>query len=82
MENKERHGQRFEDLGFGRMLKYLPLIGLIFTSGALYESVRSNAILSNKLQTKSDDHEYRITKVEDAVVYLTQIVKDDRRGHE
>lgn len=76
----DKHGQRYEDFGIGRIFKsYLPIIGLIFTSGALYESVRANAILSVKLQAKSEDHETRITKMEDAVLYLTQIVKDDRR---
>lgn len=71
-------GTRFEDLGLARILKYLPLIVLIFTSGAWYESAQANKILAEKLQTKEDNHEYRLTKVEDAIVYLTQIVKDDR----
>lgn len=74
----ERHGQRIEDLGIGKILKYLPLLGLIFTSGALYESAKANAILADRLQVKTENHEYRLTKVEDAIVYLTQIVKDDR----
>lgn len=74
MESKERHGQRFEDLGFGKILKYLPLLALVFTSGAWYQSAKANAILSEKLQIKIDDHEHRITQVEDAVVALQKIV--------
>lgn len=71
-------GTRFEDLGLGKVLKYLPILALIFTSGAWYQSARANEILAEKLQVKEDNHEYRLTKVEDAIVYLTQIVKDDR----
>lgn len=73
------HGERFEDIGFGRVLKYLPYLIMIFTSGSWYQSAKANAILADKLQVETDQHEHRLTKVEDAVVYLTQIVKDDRR---
>lgn len=72
------HGQRYEDLGFGRILRYLPLLGLIFTAGAWYQSSKTNDILANDFKNELADHEHRMTKVEDAVVYLTQIVKDDR----
>lgn len=75
---KENHGQRFEDLGLGRILKYLPLLALVFTAGAWYQSAKANAILAEKLEIKIDDHEHRITQVEDAVKYLAQIVKHDR----
>lgn len=76
------HGTRFEDLGIRRILNYLPLLALIFTSGAWYESAKANAILSEKLQIKIDDHEHRLTQVEDAVISLQKIVEwQDRHRH-
>jgi len=75
----EKHGQRFEDLGFGRILKYWHLIVLLFAIGGWYESTRANALLVEKSSTEIEELKTRTTRVEDAVVYLTQIVKDDRR---
>lgn len=74
------HGQRFEDRGIARIVKeYWAVICLIFALGGIYQQARTTAVLSDKLSAKSDDHERRITQVEDAVKYLAQIVKDDRR---
>lgn len=78
-EKESQHG-RFEDKGFPRIVKeYWVAICLIFTLGGLYQEARTNASLSEKLSIKLDDHEKRMTQVEDAVKYLAQIVKYDRR---
>jgi hypothetical protein len=77
----EKHGQRYEDIGLGRVLRYLPLLALIFTAGAWYQSSKTNDILANDFKTELADHEHRMTKVEDAIVYLSQIVKYDRANH-
>lgn len=69
---------RFEDMGLGRALKWWPILVCIFTAGAWYQSSRANAVMEDKLQGQAVDHEHRITKVEDAVTYLAQIVRDDR----
>lgn len=85
-DERIRHGERFDDIGFMRLVKMvisiLPLILLIFSAGGWYQSSKANAILADKLQLKTEDHEKRITQVEDAVKYLAQIVKDDRRSRE
>lgn len=73
------HGQRFEDLGFGRVLKYWPVLICLFTAGAWYNSTQALSKISDGHQTKIEEHEKRITQVEDAVKYLAQVVKDDRR---
>lgn len=73
------HGQRFEDLGFGRILKYWPVLICIFTAGAWYQSSQALSKITDGHTTKLDDHEKRITQVEDAVKFLAQIVKEDRR---
>lgn len=76
MEN----GHRFEDRGIARLVKeYWSVICLIFAMGGIYQQARTNAILSDKLQARTDDHEHRLTQVEDAIVYLKQIVQHDRR---
>lgn len=74
------HGQRFEDHGIARIIKeYWAVICLVFALGGIYQQAKTSATLSEKLAVKSDDHEKRITQVEDAVKYLAQIVKDDRK---
>jgi hypothetical protein len=76
------HGTRFEDVGLGQILKYLPLLVLVFTLGGWYESAKANVILSEKLQVKIDNHEHRLTQVEDAVISLNKIVEwQDRHRH-
>lgn len=74
------HGQRFEDLGMGRVLRYWPVLVCIFTAGAWYQSSTALSKISDGHQVKLEEHEKRITQVEDAVKYLAQIVKDDRRN--
>jgi Na+/phosphate symporter len=87
------HGERYEDYGVGRILKLWPALLCIFAAGAWRESSRamdlaqrSFARIQEAQQTKLDDHDHRITKVEDAVIsltktadYLAQIVKEDRQ---
>lgn len=73
------HGNRFEDIGMGRILKYWPVLICIFTAGGWYQSSSALSRLTEKHQVKIEEHDERITKVEDAVNYLAQIVKDDRR---
>ncbi len=72
---------RLEDFGFGRLLKFLPYIALVFTAGALCQAVKTNAALTDKLNGNVEVLDTRITRVEDAVIYLKEIVKEDRRGH-
>lgn len=73
------HGQRFEDLGFGRILRYWPILICIFTAGAWYQSSIALSKITDGHQVKIEDHDHRITQVEEAVKYLAQIVKEDRR---
>lgn len=83
-DERPKHGERFDDIGLMRIAKMvvaiLPLVLLIFSAGGWYQSSKANAILADKLQIKTEDHEKRLTQVEDAVKYLAQIVKDDRRS--
>lgn len=73
-------GKRFEDRGLARIIKeYWAVICLVFALGGIYQQARTNNALSDKLQTRTDDHEHRITQVEEAVKYLAQVVRDDRR---
>lgn len=77
------HGHRFEDVGLARLIKdYGPLICLVFTLGGWYQESRANIKLSEKIQAKIENHETRMTQVEDAVKYLAQIVKEDRRNRQ
>lgn len=77
------HGNRFEDIGIPRIIKeYGPLLCLIFTLGGWYQSSYALSKITDAHQTKIEDHEHRITQIEDAVKYLAQIVKDDRRRRE
>lgn len=74
------HGQRFEDRGIARIIKeYWAVICLVFALGGIYQQAKTNAILADKHDVKLEDHDKRITQVEDAVKYLAQVVKDDRR---
>lgn len=78
-DSERRH--RFEDIGLGGILKYLPLLALIFTAGAWYQTAKANAILTDSIRRDVADNSTRITRVEDAVIYLKEIVKSDRQGH-
>lgn len=68
------HGNRSEDMGFGRVLKFWPLLVAIFTAGAWYQSEKNNGNVIALVQKQTTDHEKRITQVEDAVVYLKELV--------
>lgn len=74
----EDRKSRFDDFGFGKLLKFLPYIALIFTAGAWYQTSKANAIIVDKIQADITEHQTRITRVEDAVLYLKEIVKEDR----
>lgn len=76
------NGHRFEDFGFGRVLKYWPILICIFTAGAWYQSSQALNKVTDGHEIKIGDHEHRITQVEEAVKYLAQIVKEDRRHRE
>ena len=73
------HGQRYEDLGWRRVIQFWPLIVSIFLAGAWYQSARTQSSISDTLQAVEKDHETRLIRVEDAVVYLKTIVQEDRR---
>lgn len=68
------HGQRSEDIGFGRILKYWPLLVSIFTAGAWYQSASSTREILSIIKNQTDDHEGRIIRLEDAILYLKEIV--------
>lgn len=72
-------GQRFEDMGAGRILKYWPILICIFTAGAWYQSSEAINKVTDNHQLKIEDHEHRITQIEEAVKYLALVVKEDRR---
>jgi hypothetical protein len=67
------HGNRYEDTGFARILKYWQMIALIFTIGGWYQSTRSNAEITARIAQKQDIDSERITRVEDAVISLQKI---------
>jgi hypothetical protein len=71
------HGQRQEDMGWGRILKFWPLLVAIFTAGAWYQSAKTNTEVTTILQLQTKEHEIRLTRVEDAVLYLKTIVERD-----
>lgn len=68
------HGQRFEDIGLGRIIQYWPLLVLIFTVGGWYRSSQANENLSKRQADKIEELDARTTRVEDAVVNLAKIV--------
>lgn len=70
----EQHGRRFEDLGIGRVLRYWPILVLIFTAGAWYQTSISQAALIRDIRRDTDDVKTRVTRVEDAVIYLKELV--------
>lgn len=69
---------RMDDVGIGKLLKMWPLIVAIFTAGAWWETAKANAYISQQLQTKLDADDMRLTRVEDAVLYLKDIVQSNR----
>lgn len=73
------HSQRFEDKPIMKVLGYWPILVCIFTAGAWYQSSQALSKVTDGHEIKIEEHERRITQVEDAVKYLAQIVKDDRR---
>lgn len=75
------HGNRLEDIGFGRVLKFWPLLVAIFTSGAWYQSATATKEMLAIVKKQTDEHELRITRVEDAVVYLKELVALRKREH-
>jgi len=74
------HGNRFEDVGIGKLLKFWPQLIALFMAGALYQSVRANAILTDKHENAIQSLDRRTTQVEDAVIYLKEIVKQGQQG--
>lgn len=68
------HGNRSEDIGFGRVLKYWPLLVAVFTAGAWYQSASATNEVLSIVKKQTDEHEARIIRVEDAVVYLKDLV--------
>lgn len=50
----------------------------IFSAGAWYSSSQANANILFSVQAKIEDHDQRITRVEDAVVYLKELAEEHR----
>lgn len=67
------HGTRTEDIGMGRIIKYWPLLLLIFTIGGWYRESQTNALLVDKHEIKIQELDTRETRVEDAVISLQKI---------
>lgn len=68
------HGKRLEDIGLGRLIKFWPLIVAVFTAGAWYQNAKATNEVMSVLRRQNDEHEIRITRVEDAVIYLKDLV--------
>lgn len=68
------HGNRIEDIGLGRLIKFWPILMSIFTAGAWYQSATTTKEVMMIIRKQTDEHEHRITQVEDAVIYLKEIV--------
>lgn len=79
--SEERTRTRFDDFGFIKLVRFMPYIALVFTAGAWYQTSKANAVIVDKIQTDVDESKTRITRVEDAVLYLKEIVKEDRKSH-
>jgi hypothetical protein len=76
------HGMRVEDIGLGRVIKYWPLLLLIFTVGGWYRESQTNALLVEKHELKLQELDTRETRVEDAVISLQKIADwTDRHRH-
>lgn len=69
------HGDRFEDIGIGRLIHYWPIILLIFSLGGWYRSSQANEALAEQQNEQLKAHDTRITRVEDAIVSLQKIVE-------
>lgn len=76
------HGHRTEDIGFGRILKFWPVLVAIFTAGAWYQNVLSTREVMGAMRKQTDEHEVRIVRVEDAVIYLKDLVQARRRDRD
>lgn len=66
---------RTEDYGLGKIIKYWPLLVCVFTGGAWYQTSKANATIIETVQIKQEDQGQRIAKVEEAILYLTKLVR-------
>lgn len=80
------NGNRFEDVGVGKILRFWPFLVALFTAGAWYQSALTEREITSHLQSELRENtlqiqtdSQRITRMEDAVLYLKQIVESDRR---
>jgi hypothetical protein len=78
MSDEHGHTRRIDDWGFGKLIKFIPYLLLVFSCGSWYESSQANAALVEKLIAQMADHDHRLTQVESAVIYLKELVHQER----